>query len=138
MTNIEHPQPSNSTVDDDVARFKKHLDQLESRTPASIVARLHQSRNHALNSKPRQSRIHWAMGAATFASIAVFMMFSILPNSQNTSQPNSAVASQSQLLQNFEMLSGDVELDMISDLEFYQWLDENDLGQQEAINETES
>ncbi|MEM1173821.1 MAG: hypothetical protein AAGA33_00845 [Pseudomonadota bacterium] len=88
---------------------------------AATLSRLNRGRQEALASAGRRgSLIRWAPagGLATAAIVAVVLVQS--PTVVDT-PPGSTAA-------DFEILLGEDSLDMLEDLEFYDWLDSADAG----------
>jgi len=60
----------------------------------------------------------WLSGAGAGVALASVIVFMVVPNLQ--SNPNSLSP-----LDDLDLLTAEVDMDLMDDLEFYQWLDEN-------------
>ena len=96
--------------------FDKSVDELD----AATLSRLNRGRHAALAEagRPQQAWLRWmpATGVAAAALLAIFML-------QGPADIEAITAPASDL----EILLGEESIEMLEDLEFYSWLDDEDL-----------
>jgi hypothetical protein len=113
------PKEDDSEAREFEARARAELSRAVAETPAEIRARLEAAVDRALReqsrtSRPRAWRVAWPLGGIAAAACAVILM-----NQQPApiAQPAGANAGDLALLLNVD------NLDLLEQLEFYQWLD---------------
>ena len=107
--------------------YKQQVDSLDSQT----LYRLKKARGIALShqKQPQQKNSlfnfltskKWLTGAGASLAFASILTFMIIPNlmHSNTLSP----------LDDIEMLSAEADLDLVTEMEFYQWLDDSAISQ---------
>lgn len=97
--------------------FDQHVDSLDSKT----LNRLHAARQRALSQQRKQAwlfskwhSVKWLTGAGAGLVLASILTFMIAPDllQSNTLSP----------LDDLELLSAEAEIDLYTQLEFYEWL----------------
>ena len=107
-------------------QIRQMLDHQVDTLDESILARLQEARHAALlQKKPLFSlpslSLKWLTAATAGIALAGFLGFVIIPQVMLNKDQNSTLA----ILDDFEVLSDDSELDLYTQLDFYQWLDES-------------
>jgi len=104
------------------AAFKQQQESLDSQT----LQRLRSARENALSKQEKSSwltsiNLKWLTGAGAGLALASLLTFMIAPGlmSSNNLSP----------LDDLEMLSAEADLDLVTDMDFYQWLDESALSE---------
>ena len=100
---------------------KKALDEQVERLNSDTLQRLRMAREQALEKQNKNSlgdffTWKWLSGAGAGLAIAGLFAFMIVPKlTTETISP----------LEDLELLTAEVEMELVDDLEFYQWLDES-------------
>ena len=97
---------------------KKAFDQQADSLNSETLKRLREARNEALSQQQKQSWLskNWLTSAGAGLAIASVLTFMIVPQlTTNKLSP----------LEDLEMLSAEVDMDLVTQLDFYQWLDES-------------
>ncbi len=99
--------------------FKQQTESIDSET----LHRLRVVRETALSKQSRPSwlpslNLKWLTGAGAGLALASILTFMVMPN---------LISSPS--LDEFEMLTAEGDMDLVEQLEFYQWLDESSLSE---------
>lgn len=102
---------------------KTALDQKTEALSSDTQHRLRLAREQALKQAVKESWTHWLSwrwlsGVGAGVALASVIAFMIVPNVQTT--PNSLSP-----LDDLDLLTAEVDMDLVDDLEFYQWLDES-------------
>jgi anti-sigma-K factor RskA len=103
-----------------IQKIKQTLDQQA--LDADTTRQLAQARDKALQQSPAFWRVSYAVPAMVIASL---MAIVVMINQQLPDQPPSFAADS---IETFEILSSRDDLEMIENLEFYVWLDEQPTG----------
>lgn len=105
-----------------ISRIKESLDESVESLDAATCSRLSNVRAAALQGQRRGTRWLLPAGGVAVATLAVALLFYITPLSQRfgTEQYWDSV----EVMQDIEMLSSVDDIEMIENLEFYYWLDE--------------
>ncbi|WP_144394897.1 hypothetical protein [Pleionea sediminis] len=108
----------------------RSLDETSENIDYSTQLKLQQARESALKNQPESGhQRRWVLifpSLATAATVAYFMMTTLMV------VPPERVDNRADLLKDIELLATEEELDMIEQLEFYEWLEED------AANELDS
>ncbi len=97
---------------------KKAFDQQVESLNSDTSQRLREARNIALSKREKSVWLSkkWLTGAGAGLAIASVLAFMIVPQ---------LTASKLSPLEDMDMLSADVDMDLYTQLDFYQWLDES-------------
>ena len=87
-------------------------------------ARLRAARTKAIETAKAPSRPRWFVPAAAAASIMLVITVTLV--TRPLLQDNNATNGELALLEDIDMLSDKTSLELIENLEFYEWLDVND------------
>lgn len=107
-------------------KAKQALDQKANTLNDQVLQRLQNARNTALSQKPNktslpQLNLKWITGAGAGLALAGLLSFMIIPGLISDKKQANTVA----IFEDFEMLNDESELDLYTQLDFYQWLDES-------------
>lgn len=130
MADIRHPEPRGDSADaEDTTAW---LDQIRTQLDASArdldahtLSRLNRARQQALSQIPSRAPRRWhilALASAASIALAVALLPSLrapLPEAVPVVDAN---------VEDFELLTSEESLALYSDLDFYAWLDTQDLG----------
>lgn len=99
--------------------FKQQTESLDSET----LHRLRVAREIALSKQSRSNwlptlNLKWLTGAGAGLALASVLTFMVMPNLMSSSA-----------VDEFEMLTAEGDMDLVAQLEFYQWLDESSLSE---------
>ena len=98
--------------------FKQQVESLDSQT----LHRLREAREKALKQKSTPwLSLKWLSGAGAGIALASLLTFLVVPSliQSNSLSP----------LDDLEMLSAEADLDLVTQMDFYQWLDESALSE---------
>jgi hypothetical protein len=130
MADTRQPESRGNPADTEEANA--WLDQIRTQLDASArdldahtLSRLNRARQQALAQIPSRTPRHWHwLALASAASIALAV--ALLPNLR-TPQPE-ALPVVDASVEDFELLTSEENLALYSDMDFYAWLDTQDLG----------
>lgn len=111
-------------------KISKTLDQHADSLDDSIVQRLQTARQTAL-SQPKSAirlprlNLTWITGAGAGLALASILGFMIIPHLLADFSNNAEADLSLVLMDDFEVLSDDSDLDLYTQLDFYQWLDDS-------------
>ncbi len=98
--------------------FKQQVESLDNQT----LHRLRDAREKALKQKSAPClSLKWLSGAGAGVALASLLTFLVVPN---LTQSNSLSP-----LDDLEMLSAEADLDLVTQMDFYQWLDDSALSE---------
>lgn len=98
--------------------FKQQVESLDSQT----LHHLREAREVALKQKASSwLSIKWLSGAGAGIALASLLTFLVIPNMN----PSNSLSP----LEDFEMLSAEADLDLVIQMDFYQWLDVSALSE---------
>ncbi|NVJ50789.1 MAG: hypothetical protein HWE13_08825 [Gammaproteobacteria bacterium] len=121
MQPTEHQQSAKMS---ELASLRATLDDMSSKLDATTQAQLQMARQRALseglNAKPIKT--YTLAMAASIALVLTLSWLTWAPDPEAPQQPDASA-----LLQNIELLTSEEEFEMLQDLEFYQWLDNQQL-----------
>jgi hypothetical protein len=112
-----------------VDKVRASLDQRLEHTSVDVASRLRAARLLALDSREGRKRQAWlpAMATATLAAVVVITVwFGQRPVSERAPQPM-VVAGLEQTADDFDMLTGNDDLALYAEMDFYLWLDKRGL-----------
>jgi anti-sigma-K factor RskA len=114
-------------IDDErwLKQVREHLDSEARDLDATTASRLNRARQRALDAQPAASqRWRWpAVGLATAAAL----MLAVVIQSRNAEAPLPAPVASTQAVDDLDLLAGTEDLEMIENLEFYAWLEQQSL-----------
>ena len=109
-----------------ISQIRQVLDQQADSLDESILTRLQEARQAAVSHKkplfslPSLS-FNWLTATTAGIALAAFLGFVIIPQLMLNKDPDNTIV----LFDDFEVLSDESELDLYTQLDFYQWLDES-------------
>lgn len=111
-----------------LTRIHSELDADARALDAATLSRLNRSRQAALSELSRRPLLRWptlALATALSVALAVFVLPGLRPDRSTLPTPMAATASSAE---DFDLLASDDNLALVSDLEFYAWLDSQAAG----------
>jgi len=104
--------------DEFLQQSRKQLDDSIEHLDMETLSRLNQARQAALNSAQKQQRFHDWLPASITAALSVLLVGGWL----FSSSPDVKPIAQTPQLDDLELLSSTADLDLLQDLEFINWL----------------
>lgn len=114
MTPGEHEQAF-------VSKIKTQLDQSVDRVDPSVMARLRSARYEALHSQPQRAPWLWPASAFATACSAILVALFLWGSPAEQAPPETV-----QIVEDVEVLIAADPIDLYEDLEFYEWLAEQE------------
>ncbi len=108
-----------------IAQVREHLDQNVRDLDAATASRLNRARQTALDAGLRRNRAWWLPFALATATAMLLAVTVTLRSPDSTVQAPTLAAPA--VADDFELLAGGEDLEMIEDLEFYAWLEQQSL-----------
>ena len=109
-----------------IEQARASLDERSRSLPGATASRLNQARQQALDELAgTRSKPGWLTGAALASVLAVGLATGIWLNPTPDGGPLPAEPTAATPLADLDVLTAEEDLEMLADLEFYLWLDEN-------------
>lgn len=118
---------NDQTQKQQIERLTQALDQSTQDLDAATLSKLTQARHAAVAAAGRQQTRRWPSMAMLAGSTATLALVAVLVTSQLAISP--APQESGDAVTDFELLASSDELEMLEDLEFFEWLGTTDLSQ---------